>query len=253
VDVLSGTDGDLVRRFEKLGGDFGRSIAPLGDVNDDLVPDLLVGAPADDVLADVGAGTAFVISGKNGQNLFKFTGATAGARLGTAAAAGDLDGDGRPEMLLGAPGDLVPDGSATGTAGVYAGKLAGSIVNYGLGCPGSFLITPRLDLFGDPLPGGKLTLSITNALGGAAAGILIGTGTMDLPLANGCIVWGNPLVLTVGLVLDGSFPGEGNKTLVGRLPLDTPVGLLFSAQVLIVDEGTDGGIAGTSAYAVTVQ
>src|SRR5262245_44157299 len=158
VDIFSGADGDLLRRFEKAGGEFGRSIAPLGDVNDDLVPDLLVGAPADAVLDKEGAGTAFVISGATGQNLFKFTGHSAGAHLGTSAAAADLDGDGRPEMLLGAPDDLLADGTPAGTVGIYDGILAGTMVSLGIGCPDGFLITPKIDCFGDPLPGGKLTL-----------------------------------------------------------------------------------------------
>jgi FG-GAP-like repeat/FG-GAP repeat len=253
VKVISGADGQLLRQFSKASPEFGRAIAPLGDVNGDLVPDLLIGAPGDLVLDMEGAGTAYVVSGNNGQLLFNFAGHSAGARLGASAAAADLDGDGRPEMLLGEPGNLSPNGTATGSAGVYAGELAGSIVHYGIGCQGSFLITPRLDVFGDPLPGGELTLAISEALGGAPAAVLLGTGTMDLPLANGCIVWGNPLVLSIAVVLDGDFPGNGSKVLVGHLPGDTPVGLFFSLQALILDDGTEGGVSGTSAYAVTVQ
>jgi len=252
VDILSGVDGGLLRRFEKVAGEFGRSIAPLGDVNDDLVPDLLVGAPADAVLDKAGAGTAFVISGATGQNLFKFTGHAAGAHLGTSAAAGDLDGDGRPEFLLGAPGDLVAGGTPAGTANVYAGILAGSMVSVGIGCPDGFLITPKIDCFGDPLPNGELTLSITQGLGGASAALLIGVGTTPLPLSSGCIVWINPLQLSVGLVLDGDFPGTGNKTLVGRLPADTPPGFQFGVQALILGFGEDEGLAGTSAIVITV-
>jgi len=252
VDLLSGVDGDLLRRYEKASGEFGRSIAPLGDVNDDLVPDLLVGAPADAVLDKEGAGTAFVISGATGQNLFKFTGHSAGAHLGTSAAAADLDGDGRPEMLLGAPGDLLADGTPAGTAGIYDGILAGTMVSLGIGCPDGFLITPKIDCFGDPLPGGELTLSITQGLGGASAALLLGVGTTPLPLSTGCIVWITPLQLSVGLVLDGDFPGSGNKTLVGRLPPDTPPGLQFGVQALILGFGEDEGIAGTSAIVVTV-
>jgi len=251
MDLLSGTDGALLARYEKFGGDFGSSLAFLGDTDEDGVPDMLVGAPADDVGGLAGAGTAFVISGIDGHNLFKFTGNSAGARLGSSAAAGDTDGDGAPEMLLGAP--LQPTGEGPGAAALYDGQLAGSIAAYGIGCPGSFLITPRLDLYGDPLPDGKLTIAITNALGGAPAGLMFGLGEGNAPLSNGCILWVDPLVTTIAIVLDGGFPGEGNKTLVGRLPRDMPVGSTFSVQALILDEGTDGGVAGTSAFLVTVQ
>lgn len=249
VDIHSGSNGAFLRRFEKLGGSFGSSIAPMGDVDGDAFPDLLVGAPADTVLSSANAGAAYVVSGDTGKNLFKFTGDAPGARLGVSAAAADLDGDGKPEMLLGSP-DTDP---APGSVGLYAGKLAGSIVSYGLGCPGSFIITPRLDLFGDPLPGGRLTLSLTKGLGGAPAIVALGGAPAVLPLKNGCILWMDPLLVSVPFVLDGPGPGAGTKIFTGEVPLDAPVGLQFTLQVLIADSGADLGIAGTSAFEVTVQ
>jgi hypothetical protein len=249
VEIFSGASGALLRRFEKLGGAFGSAIAPLGDADDVGVPDLLVGAPADTVLQNAEAGAAYVVSGTSGKNLFKLTGGAAGAHLGAAVAAADLDGDDRPEMLVGAPGT----DPATGSVELFAGKLAGSIVDYGLGCPGSFIITPRLDVFGDPLPGGRLTLAVTKALGGAPAIIALGSSQAVLPLKNGCILWMDPLLVSVPFVLDGDAPGAGNKTFTGEVPLDAPLGLLITMQVLIADSGAAEGIAGTSAFAVTVQ
>lgn len=253
VDILSGAGGGLLRRFEKLGGEFGSALAPLGDTDADGVPDLLVGAPAEAVAAGAGGGAAFVTSGATGQNLFKFAGATAGARLGAAAAAADLDGDGRPELLLGAPGESGPGGTTGGAARRYAGELAGSIVAFGQGCPGSFLITPRLDLVGDPLPNGELLLSLTKGFGGAAALVAIGAGAGGSPLANGCILWADPLLLGVAVVLEGSgIPGSGSLTLAGRLPPAATSGTSFSVQALIADPGADGGVSSTSAFLVSV-
>jgi hypothetical protein len=251
VDILSGATGLLLRRFEKLAGEFGGAIAPLGDVDADGVPDLLVGAVADAVGSGPVNGAGFVVSGASGQNLFKFAGASAGSQLGAAVAAGDLDGDGRPEMLLGAPGELGPT-AAHGAARIYAGELAGSITGFGIGCPGSFLITPRLDLVGDPLPDGELVLTITKGLGGVPALVAVGAGAGGAPLANGCILWAEPLVGGVALLLVGDFPGSGTATLEGRLPLGLPSGLTFSLQALIADPGADGGVSATSAFVVTV-
>jgi len=57
----------------------------------------------------------------------------------------------------------------------------------------------------------------------------------------------------VPFVLDGPGPGAGTKIFTGEVPLDAPVGLQFTLQVLISDSGADLGIAGTSAFEVTVQ
>ncbi len=82
----------------------GRAVAYLGDVNGDADVELLIGAPNDE---DGGAdsGTAYVVStGYPLQILHEIHGA-AGDNCGTAVAnAGDLDGDGVNDFLVGFPG-----------------------------------------------------------------------------------------------------------------------------------------------------
>jgi hypothetical protein len=100
---------------------FGSAIADLGDVNGDGVPDLAVGAPNDDAGAsDAGAvwilfmnidGTVAdwqKVSGSDGD----FTGnLDADDHFGAAVAGiGDLDNDGIPDLVVGAPG--MDDGGA---------------------------------------------------------------------------------------------------------------------------------------------
>ncbi len=79
------------------------------------VPDLFVGAfkTAHDFLKN--AGSAFVFSGATGARLFRFDGQAKGDKLGfSVACAGDVDGDGRPELIAGA---RFADPSGLGGAG----------------------------------------------------------------------------------------------------------------------------------------
>ena len=86
----------------------GTSVASLGDVNDDGKPDFLVGVPGKDVGDEFSTvGVAYIYSGANGSLLRTLNepGADVDARFGFAVAnAGDVDGDGVSDALIGAPG-----------------------------------------------------------------------------------------------------------------------------------------------------
>jgi hypothetical protein len=105
VRVVSGAGNALL--LEASGGaaldHFGWSVSAAGDWNQDGRGDLAVGAPdADWVGPDSGA--VWVLSGLDGSLLHSFYGAGPFERLGMALhSAGDLDGDGGDELLLGAP------------------------------------------------------------------------------------------------------------------------------------------------------
>jgi hypothetical protein len=80
----------------------GTTLAPAGDLNNDGVQDYVVGAPGADY-AGIDAGHVAAISGATGAVLWTRDGA-AGHRLGECAVAiGDLNGDGRQEIAVGAP------------------------------------------------------------------------------------------------------------------------------------------------------
>ena len=114
VTVYSGGDGAVVwsRDGESRLDELGWAVALAGDVNDDGVTDVIVGAPgAGGDGATTGAGAAFVLSGVDGAVLHTFAGETAGDRFG-AAVDGGVDvpefpdhptGDGFIDFLVGAP------------------------------------------------------------------------------------------------------------------------------------------------------
>jgi len=68
------------------------------------VPDIVVGAPGASPGGVRGAGSAFIFSGATGELLLRWDGEELDAALGASVAiVGDLDGDGRAEVIVGAP------------------------------------------------------------------------------------------------------------------------------------------------------
>jgi hypothetical protein len=255
VDIFSGATGNLLRRFDALSGGFGSTIESMGDLDGDGVPDLAVGAPDDTGLGVSDAGSVVILSGATGAQLFKFVGNIAGAHAGGALAAlPDADADGERELAIGATGEGALPVPAAGRAAVYSSVLAGLILPYGFGCPDSFLITPALELIGEPSAGGQVTLSITRGFPGSTAFLFLGTGQGLLPLANGCILWVDPTIPPlVQLPLGGVFPGSGAAMLMGSLPADTPPGVVLTFQAFEPVLDTPGDYASTAAVMLTTH
>lgn len=95
---------------EKPGGEFGWVARIVGDVDGDDVLDFVTTAPS----FNKGNGKIYVYSGKSAELIFSVEGQNR-ERLGNgASAAGDVNGDNVPDVLVGAPGSA--------TAYVYSGK-----------------------------------------------------------------------------------------------------------------------------------
>jgi hypothetical protein len=112
VNVYSGVDGTLLYRWlgEASGDNFGYSVANAGDVNGDGKDDVIIGATGYDPIVSgstlKNAGAAYVYSGSggvSGTRLYKFQGQAAGDAFGSSVAAGNIDGDGRKDLIVGAP------------------------------------------------------------------------------------------------------------------------------------------------------
>lgn len=109
--VFSGADGAPIYQWIVPGANnYGYSIADAGDADADGTHDVLVGDP-------VGAGAVELRSGATGALLHRFIGG-AGDGLGAAvSSAGDVNGDGHADLLLGAP--RVDGGVGLNSGAVY--------------------------------------------------------------------------------------------------------------------------------------
>ncbi len=129
IRMLSGADGSALHDFAGVNAfdKAGFAVAFVGDMDGDGVGDVAGAAPFHDAVAS-NAGQVLVLSGATGSVLLDIQGESAGDRFGSAlAGAGDIDRDGVPDLIVGAPGVDEPGGWIDGRVTVHSG-LSGSIL-----------------------------------------------------------------------------------------------------------------------------
>ena len=120
---LVGGDFELLYEIPDPGfASIGNAVSDAGDVNGDGFDDIIIGADWADPGGRWNAGTAYVLSGPTGAILHQFDGAAGHDRFGNSVSgAGDVDGDGMADVIVGAwtadPAGMTNAGSAY----VYSG------------------------------------------------------------------------------------------------------------------------------------
>lgn len=128
VYVFSGRTGGTLRTFTGATGDeLGYSVDGVGDVDNDGFDDVVAGALG----ANAGVGRAYVYSGQTGSVIWTLNGTATLGHFGySVAGAGDVNNDGTPDVIVGAPhtgGSGGPGGLQIGAAYAYSGATGGPI------------------------------------------------------------------------------------------------------------------------------
>lgn len=242
IEIFSGFDGSSLLLIEGTVDDgfFGSSIAGLGDIDANGVPDFAVGEPGRNGFA----GRVYVYSGLTGTALFQKDG-VAGDECGTAVSvAGDLNGDGTTDWFVGSPYADTGGLTDNGTAEVFSGADGSSLR--------LFEGTASNDQFGQAVDGGHFIdldavpdfiIGIPNRnpgsapAGGSAAVYDGATGNLTY------LVEGTALADNLGnsVALTGDVDGDGfGDFLVGARLMDA--GGNFDAGSAFLHSGRDGAL-----------
>ena len=126
--VLSSKDADLVLSGEAKSDRAGVVVATAGDVDGDGLQDLLIGASLESSVAPEAGAAYLILGGATGARSLaeadlKITGVVAGDHAGEAlSTAGDADHDGKPDLLIGAPGESEIESEAGAAYLVLSGQ-----------------------------------------------------------------------------------------------------------------------------------
>ncbi|WP_108302734.1 VCBS domain-containing protein, partial [Limnohabitans sp. JirII-29] len=198
----------------------GYSVSAAGDVNGDGLADLIVGVPFSDTLSGIDAGSTYVLFGKTSSTAINLSAVPANSSLGfvirgetsgnnsgySVSAAGDVNGDGLADLLVGAR-------NSSGIAGTNSGR---SYVIFG--STSTAIVQTAVDQMGTSSADSLTSSGSQTLVGGAGNDILTASATTGADVLYGGS--GNDtFVVTsaMALALQSSFGSNGNTAQLARI------------------------------------
>jgi hypothetical protein len=250
VYVFNGATGALLSQHAGTftNDKFGWCVAPAGDANGDGTPDYAYGAPfANSTTLGTDVGLVRILSGANFASLQLYWGETAGDYFGySICPIGDLTGDGKSDLIAGAPNYNL--GAVTDSGRVYRlsggtnsriNMLSGGVTNGNLGFCVSALPDVNLD--------GTTEIAVGEP---GWNGLGVNTGRVQaLSGLGGSIVQTYSYLAGVGFGFSVAglhdIDGDGRGDLIVGLPyLDSPP--LFDVGGAFMISGQSGGLLATA-------
>ena len=221
----------------------GASVSTAGDVNGDSFADIVFGAPGSSPAAIPAAGKAIVLPGSGtgilGTPLITIAGLADSVATGASVSlAGDINGDGYADIVVGSPG-LNGAGARRGAVVVYVGQVSGVNASAYLTVPGQLdqgrfgsAVATAGDVDGDGYADVLLGAERFPSLGAATGQALVYAGGRA-GLVLQATLSGSDVGARFGAAVAtaGDFDGDGAAEVLVGAPDFGTVGLLLEGQV----------------------
>ncbi len=238
VFVFDNIANNQLLRLDGTGRDLLGAVVRTSDVDGDGRADVVIGAPSSPQSLSAGYVQVVRHDGTlDGDTIALLPGRFGGEVFGASVAVGDLNDDGRPDLLVGVPAasEVSPFGGRITTFQNVTAADPGKVTRFGAACDGSLARRMRLEVRERPILGETVTLRVRAAPFEAPGFVTLGVARSAIPLQSigmpGCTDWVAELV-TVAAPTD--FTGSGRLGLA--VPDDSGlVGLAVQAQWFVVD------------------